>query len=273
VNRIIDESMAAGKFDIFDWKINPAKMTATAAMISYFFIFMQDYGTDQISVQRLISVKSFRGLGQAIVFNSFMDVIVNAILLFIGLGLFVRYQGTLLDESISGTALLPFHIVTALPNGVSGLIITGIFAAAMSSMDSGLNSVSTVIINDFIGPLSSRRSSDAQKIANGRVLTLTLGVCATAMAFYASRIGHIIEVWSGFMGLFAAPVLAMFLLGLLVKRAVFKDWLTGVIPAIIIILLLRRSTTTHWVYLFPVSLTTTMLISVCSAMIRPLKKS
>jgi SSS family transporter len=272
-NGIIDGSLAAGKFDIFDWKINPLKMTATAAMISYFFIFMQDYGTDQISVQRLISVKSFSGLARAIVFNSCMDVIVNAVLLFIGLGLFVKYQGSVLDEKLAGVAILPHYIVTSLPNGISGLVITGIFAAAMSSMDSGLNSVSTVVINDFIEPVCPGMLSESQKIRSGRYITLGLGVCATVMAFYASRIGHIVEVWSDFMGLFAAPVLAMFLLGLLVRKAVFTDWLAGAAASLILVLLLQSFTLTHWIYLFPISLTTTLLVSIVSMLIMPRRRA
>lgn len=268
ISNIIQSANEAGKLDIFEWGIDLSKMTATAAMVSYFFIFMQDYGTDQISVQRLISVKSFRGLAKSIVFNSFMDVIINGILLFIGLGLFLKYSGTVLSGELEDIALLPFYIVTSLPDGISGLIITGIFAAAMSSMDSGLNSVSTVVINDFIKPISSSTISEAKTISNGRLITLGLGICSTAMAFLASRIGHIVEVWSNFMGLFAAPVLAMFLLGLLSKNSKFVDWVIGVLPAIILILLLRRFTTTHWIYLFPISLTTNLLISTLSGFVR-----
>ncbi len=262
---IIAHGVQAGKFDIFNWDIDFTKMTATAAIVSYFLIFMQDYGTDQISVQRLVSVKSYRGLTGAIVFNSGMDVIVNAVLLFIGLGLFIKYQSAnALPEGIKEVAILPYYIVTALPNGISGLVITGIFAAAMSSMDSGLNSVSTAVINDFIEPISGKKFADKSKIASGRTLTLILGVMATGMAFYAAGIGHIVAAWSSFMGLFSAPVLAIFVLGLLVKRAQFGHWLIGAIPAIALVLYLRSFTSTHWVYYFPVSFITCMLLSIGS---------
>ena len=262
---IINNGAAAGKFDIFKWDIDLKKMTATAAIVSYFLIFMQDYGTDQITVQRLIATKSYRGLAGAVVFNSVMDVAVNALLLFIGLGLFIKYQTeSAMPEGIKGISILPYYIVTALPDGVSGFVITGIFAAAMSSMDSGLNSVSTAVINDFMEPMSENRINDKSKIASGRTLTLILGVLSTGMAFYAESIGHIVAAWSSFMGLFSAPVLAIFLLGLFVRRARFENWLIGAIPAIILVLCLRSFASIHWIYYFPISFGTCMLLSILS---------
>ncbi len=267
---IIQNGIEAGKFDIFQWDIDFTKMTATAAIVCYFLMFMQDYGTDQISVQRLISTKSYRGLAGAIVFNSIMDVFVNGLLLFIGLGLFIKYQSeSAMPECIKQVAILPYYIVTSLPNGISGLVITGIFAAAMSSMDSGLNSVSTAIINDFIEPMSKKKIDDKAKIASGRTLTLILGVLATAMAFYAGSIGNIVEAWSRFMGLFSAPILAVFVLGLLVKRSRLRHWAIGAVPAIALVLYLQNSASIHWVYYFPISFITCMLVSICSVFVMP----
>lgn len=266
---IMTQAAQAGKLDIFNWNINPAEMTATIAAINYFLIFTQDYGTDQITVQRLIAVKSPRGLAGAVAFNSVMDVVLNGALLFIGLGLFVKYAPGTVPEGIKGAALLPYHIMTALPDGINGLIITGIFAAAMSSMDSGLNSVSTVVINDFWQPAAAKQLDDEKKIEGGRIITLILGVLATAMAFYASKIGGIVEAWSSFMGLFSAPVLAVFVLGIYVKRARFAHWIAGAVPAIAIILLLRSYSNVHWIYYFPISFASCMIISVPASIILP----
>jgi Na+/proline symporter len=157
---IFSTASQAGKFDVFSLKLDWFKMTAASAGFAFFFIFMQDYGVDQITVQRLIAVKSFKGLAKAVIFNSFTDVIINALLLFIGIGLFAYYSQTHTTPPANSDAMLPYYVITVLPNGISGLIITAIFAAAMSSMDSGINSLSTVIINDFVKPLSKKQASD-----------------------------------------------------------------------------------------------------------------
>ncbi|MGE4285625.1 MAG: sodium/solute symporter [Phycisphaerae bacterium] len=246
---VIRASADAGKFDIFHFGIDFTKMTAVSAMVSFFLIFTHDYGVDQITVQRLISVKSFRGLSGAVIFNSIVDVVINALLLFIGLGLFVKYAPSALPDGINGAAILPWHIVSSLPDGISGVMIAGIFAAAMSSMDSGLNSISTVIVNDFS---RNPKKSDKAKVQAGRWLTLVFGIFATVAAFYAGSIGHIVKAWSSFMALFAAPLLALFVLGLLVKKARFIDWLI-VLPLTMSACLLLQKTQLHWIYIFPFS--------------------
>ena len=268
---IFTAAAEAGKFDIFNWNIDFKQMTAVAAMVSFFCVFMYDYGVDQITVQRLISVKSFKGLSKAIIFNSVVDVVINGLLLFIGLGMFLKYQNGGLGEGINGSAILPFYIINELPNGISGLVIAGIFAAAMSSMDSGLNSISTVVVNDFVMPFR-KELSDKDKIKMGKLLTLALGTLATLMAYYAKSLGHIVEAWSSFMGLFAAPVLAMFLLGLLVKQAKFIDWIIAALPTIIVMNIITSKDMLHWVYMFPVALIMCLILALLACTLRHVLK-
>ncbi len=247
----------AGKLDVFDWRIDFYKMTALAAAITWFFMFMQDYGTDQVTVQRLMAIKDFRGTAKAIIFNSVSDVIINTMLLFIGLGLFV-YFGTYPDTlgiELSPDQMLPFYIVKVLPTGISGLIITAIFAAAMSSMDSGINSIATVITNDFIKPLEKTCKTEKYYVQLARILTIILGIVATLIAFYASTIGNIIKVWSTVLGLFAGPILAIFLLGIMTRRTSFTGWLVGMLIAIVVTAWVQNFTTVHWVYYFPLCFT------------------
>jgi len=133
-------------------------MSAPIILVSYFFQYMQDYGTDQVTVQRLLAVKAFKGMVKSVFFNSFIDFFILTLLTFVGLGLFVYFQQhpETLAPGIERNQILPFYIMAVLPQGVSGLVITGIFAAAMSSTDSGINSVTTVVVNDFIKPLRKR---------------------------------------------------------------------------------------------------------------------
>ena len=250
---IIRFASEAGKLDVFDWRVDFYKMTAVAAAITWFFMFMQDYGTDQVTVQRLMAIKDFRGTAKAIVFNSVSDVIINTMLLFIGLGLFV-YFSIYPDSSgveLSADQMLPFYVVRALPAGISGLIITAIFAAAMSSMDSGINSIATVITSDFIKPLGKIERAEKYYVQLARILTIIFGIAATAMAFYASTIEHIIKAWSTVLGLFAGPILAIFLLGILTRRASFTGWLIGMFVAIFVTAWVQNFTEVHWVYYFP----------------------
>lgn len=224
------------------------RMTLTGVAISFFFQMMQDYGTDQVTVQRLISTKTKGGMAKAILFNSAVDFCIITLLLFIGLGLFAYYQGHsgTLPDGIDGDRIFPYFVAHVLPTGLSGLLIAAIFAAAMSSMDSGINSMATVVVNDFIG-------GGSHPVKRARIVTALLGVLATGLSiylfFFAGAKG-IIETFALFMGLFSAPVLALFLLGLLTRRGSFTAW----IPAALLGIGLTgwlQTTEVSWIWYFP----------------------
>ncbi len=248
---ILREGHMADKLAVFDWTLQPGAMTALGVAIAYAFMLVQDYGVDQVSVQRLMAVKSDRGVTRAIIFNAAVDFFIISLLLVIGLGLFVFYQAHpgSLPEGVVGDRVLPWFILHELPVGVSGLIIAALFAAAMSSVDSGLNSLSTVILNDIV---PSDRHPPTVHAA--RILTVALGIFATVVAmFIYQHIGGIIKAFYTFMGLFSAPVLALFLLGMITRRASFAGWLPAAVLSILMILTLKRTEALHEIHFFPLS--------------------
>ncbi|MCB1194800.1 sodium/solute symporter [bacterium] len=240
----------------FDWSVDLYKMTLVSVSISFFFQMMQDYGTDQVTVQRLMAVRTRRGMFKAILFNAGTDSIVIALLLFIGIGLFAFfYQNPqALPNGLPSDRILPYYIIHNLPDGISGLLIAAIFAAAMSSMDSGIHSMSTVIVHDFIHTLNPQTAHSSRDVVLARVLTVTLGITATTGAFYVSRLEGIVEAFAQFMSLFNAPVLALFLLGMLSRTARFSGWCCGAACAVGITFYIQHYTELHWTYYFPVSL-------------------
>ena len=278
-------AVEAGKFEVFDWT-DFSKLTALSAMIGWFFVFLNDYGTDQVTVQRLLAVRTERGVVKAIAFNAVNDLLINAILIFIGIGIFAYFQAfpERLDPTVEADGMLPFYIMHILPPGVSGLMVTAIFAAAMSSVDSGINSLATVIINDWIKPLRQgqgardascvvRRADDIEPpshdaprtthdVTLARVLTLALGLLATVAALYASRIGNIVEMWMNIVGLLAAPILSIFVLGLLTRVASFRGWLVGAGCGIALTIFLQQAFAEELmaIWLFPISFVVTTLV-------------
>ena len=265
-----------GRLHIADWKFDLFAMSGPVVAISFFFQLMQDYGTDQVTVQRLMATGSFRKTVKSVAFNACTDFSIIGLLLFIGLGLFAFFQGAELPDSITPDKMMPYYIIHHLPAGVSGLLITAVFAAAMSSMDSGINSIATVIINDFKRPLMRRsdRRSDApgacpragnatgasrlrtpgiSDVALARVLTVVLGILATGLAFYVSTIDGILKAFFSFMGMFSAPVLALFLLGILTRKGNVGGWLVGLAVSLAVSVWIQKFTEVHEIYYFPFS--------------------
>lgn len=257
ISTIMAVARDTGRLHIADWKINLFAMSGPVVAVSFFFQLMQDYGTDQVTVQRLLATGSMRNTTKSVIFNACTDFFIIAMLLFIGLGLFTFFQNAELPDSATGDKVMPFYIINHLPSGVSGLLITAVFAAAMSSMDSGINSIATVIINDFKNPLSNE-SPIIPDVSLARILTILLGVTATALAFYVSSIGGIIKAFASFMSLFSAPVLALFLIGILTRRGNFYGWLGGLAISVPATLWLQNTVEAHWVYYFPFSFLTAL---------------
>ena len=86
-----DDGQLAQKFNVFDWK-NISLLSVPLVGIHFFFQLMYDYGTDQITVQRMMSTGSLKNTKKAIIFNAIADFIIISLLVFIGLGLFSFYK-------------------------------------------------------------------------------------------------------------------------------------------------------------------------------------
>jgi Na+/proline symporter len=158
--------------------------------------------------------------------------------------------------------ILPYYIMHSLPPGVSGLMITAIFAAAMSSVDSGINSLSTVLINDYVRPLSRHPIEAHQEVTLARVFTVVLGLFSVLAAMFAAQIGNIVQMWMGIVGLFAAPVLSIFVLGMLTRTARFSGWLVGALCSIGWILFIQHDYADQImeVWYFPMSFVVTTCV-------------
>jgi len=264
-----------------EWDLDLFRMSAPIVLVSFFLSYMQDYGTDQVTVQRLLAVKTFRGMVKSVFFNSMCDFFVLLLLCFVGLGLFAYFQTypAALPERFAdpGTKnqILPYYIMHALPQGLSGLIITGIFAAAMSSMDSGINSLSTVLVNDFIKPLRPTMGDERSNVMLARVLTLAVGAFATGVSFVVSQIEDILQASSTFLSLFAGPILALFLLGILTRRTNFWGWLVGTAVAIPATLWFQNHeflvngvpTKVHWTYYFPFAFGIALIVGLVASLV------
>ncbi len=269
----------------FDW----FQMSALAVLIGTFFSMMQDYGTDQVTVQRLLAAKDNKGVTKAVIFNGFTDLLMTSLLVFIGLGMFAYYQmnGITLPANITEKAdrVFPYFIMHVLPMGVSGLLVVAIYAAAMSSISAGTNSVVTVLMNDLMKPFRKKEhvTDEKKDLLLGRVLTIAVGILTIGIAFVAGQQKSLLDASQTFLGLFAAPVLSLFLLGMLTRRAHFWGWFVGVVCSISGTLMLRYvdyvtpirnflhlpAEPIHWLWIFPVSFAIAFVVGYIASVIIP----
>lgn len=116
---------------------------------------------------------------------------------------------------------MPQFVRLRFPPGVLGLLVAALMAATMSSIDSGIHSVTTALVVDFRDRLlpDLRPSTDAGEMFVARLLVIVIGVLAITLACFVGQLGDVFAVAKKTVGAFAAPLLAVFILGLFVRRA------------------------------------------------------
>ena len=159
---ILERAGAAGKLQVLDFSTSPAvAYTFWAGLIGGGFLSMASHGTDQLIVQRLLTCRDVRQSQRALIGSGVAVILQFALFLFVGLGLWAFFEGRAFDSS---DAIFASFIIDEMPAGLRGLLIAGVFAAAMSSLSSSINSLASATTYDFWRPLMNRaraRAADA----------------------------------------------------------------------------------------------------------------
>src|SRR6185312_4725296 len=124
--------------------------------------------------------------------------------------------------------ILPYFVVTELPRGFPGLFIAAIYAASMSTISAGINSLTSASLIDFYQRLWKNPDlSEHSKLRLARRLTLTYGALVIVLAFFVKHLGTLLEASNSVISLVGGPLLGLFLLGILVPRATARGALAG----------------------------------------------
>jgi len=262
--QILEMASANDKLPLLEPSFSFTEINGLAVVLCYFITAFNQYGTSQVPVQRLLSVRTLSGMVKALILDHVLEIIIIGLLYFIGLGLFAYFSlfPERLADGIGGDRILPFYILHALPAGLSGLIIAAIFAAAMSTVDSGIHSMSTLILVDFVTPLRKAALEARRSLEVARGLTIALGLVATLAGLLVSQTEGILKAISIVGGYVGAPVTALFLLGILTRRADFWGWLIGTcLVTIPMQFYIQNHTDTHWVFFGPIAMVSCFVVS------------
>lgn len=244
-----EEKFSLGSF-AFDFKDS----TFWVVLLYGLFINLSNFGIDQSFVQRYHTARDERQAARSVWLGALLYLPISLLFFFIGTSAYSYYQThpeqlqdlkrqtaelQLTSEGASvtpaalgaksaglrdadlGDKVLPHFMVQALPQGARGLLIAAILAAAMSSIDTSLNSSATVILTDvykrFIDPVAGERESMTVLY----LATALIGLAGTGVAVTIALLDvkSVLDAWWLLSGMFAAGVLGLFLLGMLSRRA------------------------------------------------------
>jgi Na+/proline symporter len=259
---------AHGKFQVFDFAWSTTKTyTFWAGIIGGTFLTTASHGTDQLMVQRLLAARSARDSRLALLTSGVVVFAQFALFLVIGVMLYAYHGAPQIVAGRSYDYLLPEFIVTHMPAGMAGLMIAAVFAAAMSTTSSTLNSLASSTMVDLLGARRSPASAadEATFLARSRRITLAWG--AVLLALGTVTWGPLLEAGLTIASIVYGSLLGLFLLGILNRRATPAGALTGMIAGLAVMLYVKFATPLAWTwYVLVGTLTTFAVGSVASVL-------
>lgn len=248
------------------------RTTLGNAMLVLFVWYVCTNGSDQMAVQRYLSTSNIKTARKSFRISLYSNVIAYLILALVGLSMlayFTQHSELLVaGKTINEQAdtLFPRFILIGLPAGLSGLVIAGLLAAAMSSMSSGLNSVSSVISEDFIKRFRKNKSSDFDSLKQIKKLSYIIGGVVMLLSLLIGEVpGNLLDIIMKVVNLFVAPLFVLFFMALFIpfatNRGTFWGGIISVAAAIAVAFWSVFGITVLWI------MPTSLVVGIVSAIV------
>ena len=244
---LMDVSGEAGKFTFLNLTSDPAVgFTLWVAIIAVPFQNLSAFGVDQLNAQRMFCCRDASDARKAMITSS-AALLLTTLMLFVGAGLFAYYEPLRIVGSEPGifsedsNYIFPVWIVTELPVGLRGLILAGIFAAAISSLDSILAALSQTTLSLFRKP-GNEKEQVKKDLFNSRLLVLFWGIALSLFAIELDSLRgkvNVVVLAFGMVSYTTGPMLGMFLASLLTPRASAKGLSIGFACSFLLVAYLR----------------------------------
>ena len=248
---IVEIGQADGKFNLANWGWDYAAPVFWVIVTGGLFQSMVSYSADQAVIQRYLTTRDEKSAARAIWTNAALVIPVSAIWFVLGTSLYAFYKThpALLDPALKTDQTFPLFIAGQLPAGIVGLVIAGLFAASMSTLDSSLNSISTAIVTDFYRRF--KPAADDHVCLNlARSLTVILGVVGTGtalwMAMNQDKVRSLWDMYMAVLGLLMGSLTGLFALGVFTRRTHARGALIGAFGGALVLFLVQRYTRTHF---------------------------
>lgn len=261
---------AANKFRIFDFSMDfYTTYTFWSGLVGGAFLTTATHGTDQLIVQRLLAAKTERQSKIALMMSGLAVFAQFWLFLLLGAMLFAFYkQFPPLSPFGPTDRIFPSFVVTQMPHGTSGLLISAILAAAMSNLSAALNSLSSTTIVDFYSRWRPQ-SCEAHRVRLSRIATLGWAAALFVLAIVARHGGRVLEVGLSIASVAYGSLLGVFLLGVLTERASERGAMLGMLIGLVLNLYWWRFTHVPFPWYVPLGSIATFAVGYAASVLLP----
>ncbi|MEG2864798.1 MAG: hypothetical protein RR858_01305 [Mucinivorans sp.] len=224
-------AMADDKFQILNFDFDFTTATVWTMLLGGFAIQIISYTSDQTVIQRYMTVSSEKKAGKSIITNGILSLISSLLFYAMGTALYAYFQTrpeTLDIAMPTADSIFPFYIMSQLPVGVAGLLIAAIFAAAMSTISSNINSIATAFTVDIFQKLRPK-ANDHARLQSARYSSVIFGVigCGFALIMATWNVYSLYDWFNTMLGILTSGLGALFFIGIFFDRIDGRDALIG----------------------------------------------
>ena len=243
-----------GRWTMFHLASNPlapenftAPNSVYTAIAFSLFMYLPGYSVAQNMIQRYVCAGGVREGRGVVVLSALINAGLGFLFLLVGVAIFAFYMqtgGPGMPRLESEDQILPHFVSTQTAGvGLLGLMLAGLFAAAMSTVDSGINGVASVVVYDWL------RGKDLS-LGASRTLTVILGALVIIAALAAPLLGNsVIDIINTIAGTLLGGLMAVFLLGMFAPRANAAGALIGLAAgAVSLVIVIALSEIPTWWY-------------------------
>jgi SSS family solute:Na+ symporter len=225
---------AHGRTGFGPYELDLTRLTFVVMAINGMFYAIQKYGTDQTVVQRYLTAKTDKAAIRASLMGILLTVPVWMLFMFIGTSLFAYYQQHDLPAGLRPEQVFPYFIMTRLPIGVTGLILSAMISAAICSLSADLNSLAAVGMEDYYKKMRPGKP-DKTYLKAGKWMVVISGLLSIAIATLYIKIGNegVLGIVFTLYAIFSGGIVGIFLLGIFSARANRQGVTIGIIVCIV----------------------------------------
>ena len=219
------------------------RVTFVGTVLTTFVWYVATQIGDQVSVQRFMASANVGAARTSLAINLLFSSIVAVTLTLVGFSLlgFFQLNPSELRSGLSlqndADQIFPYFIAFHLPPFVSGIVLCGLFSAAMSSVDSGVNSISAVVMTDYVARLKGE-FSDSLSLLYARWISMAIGISVIVLSYFIELVpGNIMEVTNKTVNLLSVPIFLVVAHALFLKVynsiSVYLGTLASILAAIL----------------------------------------
>lgn len=197
-------------------------------------------GSDQMAIQRYFATRDVKAARRVFLITGLTNIVVTCLLACVGFGLLAFFSknpqllqsGMDINTKDTADIAFPYYIIRFIPPGVTGLVISGLLAAAMSSLSAGINSACSVLASDYVDRFWIDKGQDTARaqIRRTRIISVVVGIIAVLLSSLMGNVtGNIMEVTVRTNHVFVAPLFGLFFMAMFVPFATAAGTAIGAI--------------------------------------------